>query len=278
MKLFWKSVATVLFYVISGALLVYAGSRSLDFIVQTLPPDQQVIGYLALAATSGGMIAWLLVFMFKAEGLGQKVTAGIMVVVDMLGEFALFTMDTLYQSGESGMTGKLLPEEIRAVILGMSALIALNILATVIFHLVDSDHMRTMREGFVKDKLEDDALKLVEKRGNELAQTLAPQIAEQWAADFEARFSDMAALGLGTLKTKKQPARQQLQAPQDETQENGLRWPWQRKQPEVIPLHAETLDAVTGAEPGNPAQAVPLQSPLPLQVPLQGMSNNGHKK
>jgi len=262
MKLFWKSIATVLFYVISGALLVYAAARSLDFVTKTLPPGQAIIGYLALAATSGGMIAWLLVFMFKAEGLGQKVTAGIMVVVDMMGEFALFTMDTLYQTGQSGMTAKMLPEEIQMVILGMSGLIALNIMATVIFHLVDSDHMRTMREGFVKDKLENDALNLVEKRGNELAQTLAPQIAEQWAADFQARFSDMSALGLGTLKAKKLPA------PQEEAQD-GLRWPW-KQQPEMISRHAETIDAVTGSEPASAAQVVPPPSPL------AGVSSNGH--
>jgi len=274
MKLFWKSIATVLFYVISGALLVYAGSRSLDFIVQTLPPEQQIIGYLALAATSGGMIAWLLVFMYKAEGLGQKVTAGIMVVVDMLGEFALFTMDTLYQTGEAGMTAKMLPDEIQMVILGMSGLIALNIMATVAFHLVEPEHIKAMREGFVKDKLENDALNLVEKRGNELAHTLAPKIAEQWAADFEARFSDMNSIGLGTLKTSRRPA---LAAPQsepvpDDGNMSGLRWPWQQPKPQPVIVQTEAVNALL---PGaDKAPEVPAQDPLPLQ----GMSHNGHAK
>lgn len=208
MKLFWKGIATVLFYVISGALLIYAASRSLDFINQTLPANQQMIGYLALAATSGGMIAWLLVFIYKAEGLGQKITAGIMVAVDLLGEFALFTMDTLYQSGKSGMTAAMPADEIRTVILGMSALIAVNIIATVAFHLVDNENMRSMRESFVRDRLENEALKLIEKRGEELARTMAPALAESWASDFEARFSDLHALGLGTANKPPQPSTQ----------------------------------------------------------------------
>lgn len=249
MKMFWKAIATVLFYVISGALLVYASARSLDFISSTLPAEQQIIGYLALASTSGGMLSWLLVFMYKAEGLGQKVTAGIMVVIDMLGEFALFTLDTLYQTGEAGMTSIMLPEEIRMIVLGMSGLIALNIMATVIFHLADSDHIRTMREGFVRDKLENEALDMVEKRGEEIARTLAPQLAEQWAADFEARFSDMSALGLGTLKTKRK----------DETQNSGTR-PWYEPS-KMARYNSETdlaiKDVVTGEDENCPFPTTP---------------------
>lgn len=236
MKLFWKSIATVLFYVISGALLVYAAARSLDFIHATLPADQQLIGYLGLAATSGGMLAWLLLFMYKAEGIGQKVTAGIMTVLDMLGEFGLFTMDTLYQTGKSGMIEGLAAEEIRLVVLGLSGLIALNILATVLFHLLEPENIKRMRESFVRDQLEDKALKEIETRGDEIAQRLAPQIAKQWADQFETRFADMQALGLGL------------------TDDDQLKQAKAKPTPQA-----------------KPAQEVQLEA-----VPLSGMSPNGH--
>lgn len=250
MKLFWKGIATVLFYIISGALLIYAASRSLDFIIQTLPADQQLIGYLALAATSGGMIAWLLVFIYKAEGLGQKVTAGIMVAVDLLGEFALFTMDTLYQSGKSGMTAALAPDEIRMVILGMSGLIAINIVATVAFHLVDSENMRSMRESFVRDRLENEALKLIEKRGEELARTMAPALAASWASDFEARFSDLHALGLGTVNATPPPPIPQKKA--------AIRF-------SLLPRKI--------TPPASPAQA---EEAVPVPLSLNKDNGNGH--
>lgn len=205
MKQFWKGVAVTMFYVISGALLIYAASRSLDFISATLPPNQRVIGFLGLAATSGGMVAWLMIFMYKAEGVGQKVTAGIMTMLDMVGEFGLFTMDTLYQTGKAGMTNGLTADETRNVVLALSALIAVNILATILFHLIEPENLKRMRESSVRDQLEADALKEIEKRGDEIARRLAPQIAKQWADDFEKRFASMEALGLG-VKAKEEPS------------------------------------------------------------------------
>lgn len=255
MRLFWKGTATVLFYAVSGALLLYAASRSLDFITATLPPSQQIIGYLGLAATSGGMIAWLMIFMFKAEGLGQKVTAGIMTALDMLGEFGLFTMDTLYQSGKSGMTMELASDEIRLVVLALSGLIAVNIFATIIFHLVESENMRRMRESFVRDQLEQNALKEIEKRGEEIARTLAPTLAQQWADEFEEKFRDLKSLGLGTVteqtaapgQSRSQEAAQPAQArPQEAAQLT-------QDEPEAAELH-----------------------PVPLQTGFSG-NGNGHK-
>ena len=244
MKEFWKGLASVLFYVISGALLVYAASRSLDFIVSTLPPDQQMIGYLALAATSGGMIAWLMIFIYKAEGLGQKIIAAIMVMVDMGGEFALYTFDTLYRSGESGMISTLSPEEIRTVILGLSVLIAINIVASVAFHLVNPENLRAMRESFVRDQLENKALKEIERRGEELSRTMAPALAKQWADDFEARFSDLKALGLGTVTEKK-----------EKPTSGGLLpvslWPWKAngKQKPVTTIYEQRTNETPAKDP-----------------------------
>jgi hypothetical protein len=264
MKLFWKGTAGVLFYVISGALLIYAASRSLDFINATLPQDQQIIGYLGLAATSGGMISWLMLFMYKAEGIGQKVTAGIMTVLDMLGEFALFTMDTLYQAGESGMTAQLAADEIRMVVLGLSGLIAVNILATILFHLLEPENIKRMRESFVRDQLEAQALKQIEKRGDEIAGRLAPQIAQQWADDFEARFADMKALGLGAAnRSPAQPGASQPSAAQ--TPEPAQAAPIKERQ-----YHpAWEMDVATDEE----SEAAEMQ-PVPLSG--KGFGGNGH--
>ena len=55
-----------------------------------------------------------------------------------------------------------------------------------------------MREAFVRDQLEAKALEEIEKRGGQLAQQLAPQLAAQWIEEFEQRFSDFRALGFGS--------------------------------------------------------------------------------
>ena len=249
MKLFWKGIATVFFYAVSAGLLVYAAVRSLHFIQATLPPDQALIGYLGLLATSGGMIVWLLVFLHKAEGMGQKITAGLMTVIDLLGEFALFTFDTLYVSGEAGMTAAMSADEIRMVVLGLSLLIAMNIGATVVFHLVEPENMKNMRESFVRDRLEDQSLKLIEKKGEEIARDLAPKIAEQWATDFENRFADMQSLGFGKVNGAKKPQAEQKAPPL-------LSW---------LPLPGVSKNGHKNGHK-NPTETYNLESPAPGSV------------
>jgi hypothetical protein len=258
MKSLWKSISKILFYVVAGSLMVYAAARSLHFVQSTLSGGNEILGYLALAATSGGAIVWLLVFLHTAHGTGQKAIAGIMVVIDLLGEFALFTIDTLMTSGETGMIQNLAPEEIQGVIIGMSILIALNIAATVAFHLVDPDNMKTMREAGVRDKLEDESLKLIEKKGEEIARDLAPRLAEQWAQEFEARFSNLQSLGLGTVS--KAPAHQ------DKT---GLVFPWSKKNQKALP-QADDAEALAEPEENLELEPVPTFSP-------NGHGGNGHK-
>lgn len=201
MKTLWKWIAKVLFYFLSIGLFVYAASRSYDFIAATLPPDQQILGYLGLLATGGGAVAWLAVFLFSAKGTGQKGLSLLFVVIDLLGEFALFTFDTLYRSGESGMIAELAPDEIRMVVLGLSVLIAANIAASFAFHLMDPETSKRMKEESARDTLDNEVLQTIEDKAPQLAQQMAPAIAAQWEADFVQRFSNPYALGIGNLTT-----------------------------------------------------------------------------
>lgn len=207
MKLFLKGLSVVLFYTVSAALMIYAGSRTLNFVTQTLPEDQQIIGFLALAATSFGSIAWLMVFLYSAGGTGQRVISVIMVAIDLLGEVVLFTADSLLTTGQNGLTVALLPEEVRLIVLAMSGLIAINIFSTIAYHVVDPEALKRMKESSVRDQLEQNALNEIEKRGEELARRMAPALADTWAKDFEERFSDLGSLGLGNAE-KSSPRKQ----------------------------------------------------------------------
>lgn len=196
-----KWIARVAFYAVALGLFTYAASRSLDFIQMTMPADNKLVGYLGLLATSGGALAWLAVFLYHAQGTGQKGLALLMVVIDLLGEFALFTFDTLYRSGESGLVATLSADEVRMMVIALSALIALNIGATFAFHLIDPETSKRMREESARDTLDDEVLKAIEQRAPQLANQMVPAIIAQWEGDFIARFTDMTALGLGSLPT-----------------------------------------------------------------------------
>lgn len=196
-----KWVARLAFYAVALGLFVYAASRSLDFILMTMPSQNRLVGYLGLLATSGGALAWLMVFLYHANGTGQKGLALVMVVIDLLGEFALFAFDSLYRSGEAGMIATLSADEVRMMIIALSVLIAVNIAATFAFHLFDPETSKRMREESARDVLDDEVLKAIEQRAPQLANQMVPGIIAQWEADFTNRFTDMTALGLGSLPT-----------------------------------------------------------------------------
>ncbi len=205
MKALFKFVALIAFFIIGGGLLVYAASRSLDFVQTTLPTNDQVLGYFALLATSGGMIGWLLVFLYRADGIIQRGTALIMVLVDFAGEAALFTMDTLYRSGEKGLVGQMTPDEIRTVILGMSALIALNIFATIVFELGRMEVLKEIAEGAARDMVMFKALSQIEKDSETVAEEMVPQIVGQWRGNFRSAYGSADKLGIGQYQTNDKP-------------------------------------------------------------------------
>lgn len=205
MKALFKFVALVAFLVIGGGLLVYAASRSLDFVQTTLPANDQALGYFALLATSGGMIGWLLVFLYRADGIIQRGTALLMVLIDFLGEAALFTMDTLYRSGENGLVGQMTQDEIRMVILGMSALIAINIFATIVFELGRMEVLKEIAEGAARDLVMFKALARIEKDSETVADEMMEDIVNQWRGNFRSAFGSADKLGLGQYQTKQQP-------------------------------------------------------------------------
>lgn len=236
MKALFKFVALVAFFVIGGGLLVYAASRSLDFVQTTLPANDQVLGYFALLATSGGMIGWLLVFLYRADGIIQRGTALLMVLIDFLGEAALFTMDTLYRSGENGLVGQMTQEEIRTVILAMSALIALNIFATIIFELGRMEVLKEIAEGAARDLVLFKALSQIEKDSERVADEMMPDIVDQWRGNFRSAYGSADRLGLGQYQTKDQASA--------ENKSKLSFWPFKRDQkspaelpePELVPI------------------------------------------
>ncbi len=251
MKALLKFVAIVAFFVIGGGLLVYAASRSLDFVQSTLPTDNQVLGYFALLATSGGMIGWMLVFLYRADGIIQRGTALIMTLIDFLGEAALFTMDTLYRSGENGLVSQMAQSEVRMVILGMSALIALNIFATLMFELGKMEVLKEIAEGAARDLVLFKALSQIEKDSERVADEMLPEILGQWRGNFRSAYGSADRLGIGQYQTEDQKA-----TPRPARKINL--WPFRRKDQLVPPiLESAPLETRVNGNGSAPAESNP---------------------
>ncbi|MBI5944649.1 MAG: hypothetical protein HY864_09790 [Chloroflexi bacterium] len=192
-----KKIGLLLVTILGGALLVYSATRSLDFISLTLPADRQVLAYFGLAALDGGLVAWLLSYLYGSRGSWQRAISILMVLVDVAGAIAMFTLDTLYNTGKAGMTKAMTPEAITNAVLALSGIIALNIFATIAHHITDPDKLREQAEEEAFAKVEDATLKQISRNADGLAAQLAPIMAADWQAQTHARY--MSYVGTGKL-------------------------------------------------------------------------------
>jgi hypothetical protein len=194
----FKKLGILTALVLGAVLLVYSASRSLDFIRLTLPADRAILAYFGLAALDGGLVAWLLSYLYASRGW-QRVIAFVMVIVDLLGAVAMFTLDTLYNTGKAGMTTALTADQLETAVLALSGIIALNIAATVAHHMTDPDQLKAQAEEEAFDKVESATLKQISKNADQLAAQLAPTMAADWMRNTQARY--MAQLGTGKIPT-----------------------------------------------------------------------------
>lgn len=239
MKSLLNWIGSIAFYVLSAGLVVYAGSRSLDFIQSTLPPEQKMIGWLGLLASEGGAIIWLVVFLKQSQGVPQKGIAVLMAMADMVGSIALFTFDTLIRSAQNGAIVALTQDDVKNVILALSGLIGLNLVAVFAFHVAEPENMRKMREDAAHDAVQSSLLQQIEDNADNLAKEMLPGLYRQWEDKFKGTFSDIGALKVGRFEQGKD-------APIEVEKENpfvvkaaaleartnsplSFRWPWQRK-------------------------------------------------
>lgn len=193
----FKKLGSIMSTILAGLLLVYSASRSFDFVSMTLPPDKQVLAWFALFALDGGLIAWTVTYLYGAKGW-QRPVAFTMVIVDLLGVIAMFTMDTILNAGSNGMVEALSPDTVYWAMIGLSAVIGLNISATVASHLLSPEALRSQAEEEADDKIEDATLKQISESADTLAVEVAPIIAAEWVN--KKRIKHMA--GIGAIPAK----------------------------------------------------------------------------
>lgn len=73
---------------IAAVVFAFLGLKSLNFFTFTTPADQWFYAYLGFGLTGGGVIAYLLVFMWDADTELKKTVAIVMLVICIIGELA----------------------------------------------------------------------------------------------------------------------------------------------------------------------------------------------
>jgi hypothetical protein len=112
----------------------------------------------------------------------------------------MFTLDTLYRSAEAGMIVALTPDEIRTAVLALSGIIAANIGATVLTHLLDPGNLKKMAAEEANDRIEAATLRLIGENADNLAAELAPKLAADWGQQTRARYTNLSRVIEGKLQ------------------------------------------------------------------------------
>lgn len=183
-----EKIGSMLATAIGLILLGYSSYRSYDFVAMTLPPDRQVVAFFALAALDGGIIAWLLSYLYGSNGGWQRAIAGIMVLIDFLGAVTMFTLDTILNAGEAGLIGTMDPNTLQTAMLALSAVIAINIGATIMHHMLDPEIQRRMAEEEARAEIDAQAMRLIAQNSRQLAAEVAPQVAASWKDDLKTEY------------------------------------------------------------------------------------------
>lgn len=175
-----KAIAMTVTLLIGLALMIYSASRTLALLQMTLPAGQGDLAFLALAAFDGGLIGWTLTFMFGAEGSWQRAIAAMMIAVCLVGVIVGFGADSILGALNGGVVarGTVDGNFGLTVVLATVAIIALNIAATVGFHVMSPANRRRMQEETFSDHIEAAAF----KKSGEAIPILAAQLAEQLTA------------------------------------------------------------------------------------------------
>lgn len=171
-------LAAILLLLVTGGLMIYSASRTVNLLQMTLPEGQKDLAFLALLAFDGGVVAWLLVFMFGASGGAQRAIAGLLTVVSLIGVVVGFGADQVLGAQLGGVVraSDIPPGFGLTVVLATVGIIAAHIAATVFFHLLSPGNRRRMQEEGFNDRIEQAAMHKSEEAIEHLAADLSERI------------------------------------------------------------------------------------------------------
>lgn len=183
-----RTISVTAISLIGLILMVYTGSRVLDLIQMTLPADKQLLAYVGLGAFELGLLGWIGAYRYGASGNVQRAISITMIVISLLGIISGFVADTLIQAGKNGLTAKVDQSFVQSAIWITSIIIACNVVAVVMFHLGDPDHLQKQADEEAQGNIQDTARREIQKAAPVLAAQLAPIIVANWMQKMTAQY------------------------------------------------------------------------------------------
>lgn len=193
-----RSSGNILILLVGGVLMIYTAYRSLHVVQATLPPEAQIVGYAALAGLDGALLAWTLFKARSARGDKQNAIATFMICLQLAGITATLIGDTVLTSDPTELTAGYL----RTVTLwAVPLIIATNVAATVVVHLVDPAQEIFNAKREVQDEIERQVAEHLRQNAAQIAAQVTPAAADHRAAELLAEF-----MGRSRIAVPSQPA------------------------------------------------------------------------
>lgn len=173
------------------ALMVYSSIRTFDFLKDTLPAGSEALAVFGVLAFDAALIVWLGVFMFDAEGAGQRGIAAGMVVFQLVAILVGFGGDSLVRSAENNLIGSLDEQTRRLILYGTIIVIFMNVAAVTFYHLLSPGNRARMRAEGYKEKIENKAHEKADKDVDMLAAQLAQEMSGSTIRQLTAQYRSM---------------------------------------------------------------------------------------
>jgi hypothetical protein len=178
-------ITRLLFYLVAAALLVWTASLTLAFVGSALP-DMQLARYFALVVFDLGAVAWLLIFVYAAEGIPQRTTALILALLDLAG-ISLISFAEIFTGGQEITAA---PADLATIALwSIGIWTTLNLTGIFAYHLTDTAIMQDIARKTAGDKITARSLRLLEQRTDEIADDVAGVLADRLTRETLVRLS-----------------------------------------------------------------------------------------
>lgn len=168
-----RTGSTIVFGLISAVILLWTASLTTSFLRSVLPGQFWAVPYLGLVVFDGGMIGWMIVYLYNAEGSIQRSIALGLTIFNLLG-VGLMTIAEIVLGGQ---TLTIAPDMLgTAAIWGVGLWTFANVAGIVAYHLSSPDARIAAAIQEEKDALIDAALDDLRNRRQENARVLSGQM------------------------------------------------------------------------------------------------------
>ncbi len=168
-----RTGSMIVFGLISVVILLWTGYLTTSFLSMVLPASFWIVPYLGLVVFDGGMIGWMFVYLYLAEGSMQRSIALGLTVFNLIG-VGLMTVAEIVLGGQTLAEVPAMLGTVAIWAVGIWTFV--NVAGIVAFHLSSPDARIAAAIQEEKDAVVDEALTDLSNRRHDNAKLLSAQL------------------------------------------------------------------------------------------------------